>query len=113
MLTMQLRVELDEGSDRVRFSCDWPYDLEVNDWISLDKEFSAREFRRQISKRSRTKEIIVPGLHGGGIRFKVLNRNTIKFDVEGGTKSCHEEFRYEIPAQPSNLFPIPQRHWSN
>ena|SRR6266516_2542895 len=101
-----LRFELDVANARVRFFCDWPYDLSTNEWIALDVKFPAREFSRKINHLSRAEPVMIRGVNGSRISFKVLDRRTIEFDVKGGTRMCHDEFRFPIPAQPRNLTPM-------
>jgi hypothetical protein len=98
-----IHFDFDDRKKCVRLHCNWPYDLGVNEWINLDNEFSALNFSRGIRALNRRKRATVAGLHGGRIRFKLLSRERIEFDVETDGRNNYQEFRYEIPARVSDL----------
>jgi len=98
----ELRFELNNPETSVRFFCDWPYDLEANEWICFDAEFPVRVFRKRLGVLSRTNPVVVPGRAGSKIQFTMLSSGTIEIDVCDG---CHHTFRYPIPATPKCLRP--------
>lgn len=75
---------LRQVSDRVAIDCHWPFDLSTDEWIDLNLEVEAGEYRRAVAEAIPGDTIRIPALPTGYLQLRVQSDDQVAISVSSG-----------------------------
>lgn len=99
-------IGLESEGERVHFFCNWPFDLNTNEWIQLRNTFPLKDYLSKVRRLPKQKKVTIRGSRSGHLSFIVRSRGRIEFDLAVKTNEVSQEsFSYVMTASPKDLLP--------
>jgi hypothetical protein len=58
---------IDQNGERISVTCNWPFDIEADDWVNIENEFDARSYGSAVADAIATGHGEARGVTGGSI----------------------------------------------
>ena len=91
--------------DLVCFFCEWPFDLDTDEWIYITNDFDADAYTNEVSLLPEKGTVRIPGKQSGYMEFTVLTQEKLRLDVEDSSRDRPPRFVYTLDLHPSDLLP--------